>query len=240
MPLSFPNAFLLHTTLASADKMLKKSCPSVQCPCSHTHVDEGLVGEVKELVELDSTVGVLLERTRGLLGGSLLAGSELSLRELAALNCSSAVGFVLWFYISSSLPPPPPVLLHVETKDQSRTRCSLQFAAIPTMILFCRVCRRGKNDQERKLVVVSVVGRGRRQLNRFCVESGGDCRDVRTDFDEETRRQSTASLAHGSLVQFGCQLWPSPEVSKRRNCSFAWPRVDSVHVIPFGGPSRVD
>lgn len=76
-------------------QILKKSCPSVQCPCSHTHVDEGLVGEVKELVELDSTVGVLLERTRGLLGGSLLAGSELSLRELAALNCSSAVGFVL-------------------------------------------------------------------------------------------------------------------------------------------------
>lgn len=43
----------------------------------YTHVDEVLVREVEELVKLDTAVGVLLERTGGLLGGGLLTGSVL-------------------------------------------------------------------------------------------------------------------------------------------------------------------
>lgn len=61
--------------------------PVVPADALSTYVDEGLVGEVKELVELDSTVGVLLERTRGLLGSSLLASCELSLVVSSILHC---------------------------------------------------------------------------------------------------------------------------------------------------------
>lgn len=56
-------------------------------------LNEGLVLHVEEGIELDATVGVLLEGTGGLLGGGFLSGGELGLASVRAherSDCATA------------------------------------------------------------------------------------------------------------------------------------------------------
>jgi len=62
-----------------AVKMRSAPCPATSSPSGSvaTHLDQGLIAEVEELVELDTSVLVLLERSGGLLGGGFLSGGEI-------------------------------------------------------------------------------------------------------------------------------------------------------------------
>ena len=66
----------------------------------YTHVDESLVAQVEQLVELDTAVRVLFERSGSFLGGGLFAGGKVGLKRS-----------VYSPYLSFVLSPHPPCFL---------------------------------------------------------------------------------------------------------------------------------
>lgn len=121
---------------------------------AEAHLNERLVREVKELVKLDATVRVLLERTSGLLGGSLLTGGKLSLWVSSCSFESSSL--VLPFPARSSSPsqcsrrghplPNPLLVLLVLVELLSLLQATF-LLQIPTMMLWGK-CEMGADESD--------------------------------------------------------------------------------------------